>query len=111
VRGAAYVGAAHGLGMTAQAVVQDFPWSKLGESYDRGLAAPSLNVRLARTMAAFAAGFVGWFLSGSNTLIVRVFVKIGPDVRMASAAYVTADEGGGNGLGSQRKYTAETQRD
>jgi len=109
VRRAADVGAAHRLGMAAQAVVEDLVLGQFGESDYRGLAAPRLNVRLARPMAAFTSGSVGRFFSGSDALIVRVLVKVSPDVRMAGAANVAAYVGGA--LSGQRTDASEQHRD
>jgi hypothetical protein len=74
--------------MAAQAGVEDFCGRKLGEGYDGRLAAARLHVRLARAVAALAAGVLRRFLPRGEALVMGVAVKEGEDVGMASAADV-----------------------
>ena len=101
VLGSANVRSADGLGMAAQAIVENFLGREFRKSDDAGFAPARLNVRLAGTMAALAAGALGRFFSGSDALEVRVLVEISPDVGMASAADVAAYETGGVGAGGR----------
>lgn len=84
-------------GMTSQAIVQHFGWGELGKRNNRRFPAARLDVRLPRTMAALAPGSIRSLFSAGDGLIVRIFVEISPDIRMASAASVASYIGIGLG--------------
>ena len=108
VLGPADVGAADGLGVAAQAGVENFRRRQFREGDDGGFAALRLDVSLAGSMAAFASGPIGGFFSGGDAFEVRVFVEIGPDVGVTGAAYLASDESGR--LSGQGHSAAEDER-
>jgi hypothetical protein len=94
VGGAADVGAAQGFGVAAQAVVENLLGLQFRKSNNRGLAAPGFDVGLTGAVAALASGTVWRFFSGGDALVMGVLVEVGPNVGVASAAYVATDETG-----------------
>ena len=97
MRRAADIGAAHGLGVAAQACVENIVGRKLGERDDGGLAAACPDMLQSGAVATFAAGVIGWFLAGGDTFEVRILVEVRPNVGMAGAANVAAHEGRSRG--------------
>lgn len=86
------ISAAHVLGMAGEAIVQDFARRHDRERVrDRELATPCFHVCLARAMATLAAGPLGWFLARRDALVVRIFIEIRPDIRVACLADFAAD--------------------
>ena len=90
--GAADVGTAQGFGVAAEAIVQNLLGLELGKSHDGSFAAVRLDVGLTRAVTCLASGTFGRFLTGGDALIVRILVKISPNVRVAGAAHVAPDE-------------------
>ena len=97
MRGSPDIRAADLFSMAAQAIVQHSGWGELGERNDRRFPPPRLDVRLPRTMAAFAPGSIRTFFSAGDGLVVRILVEVGPDIRMARAASLTSHIGIGLG--------------
>ena len=83
------------LRVAAQAGIENFVRRQLRKRYNRRLAAASLDVSFARSMAAFASSVFWGFLSRSDALEMRIPIKIGPDVGMAGLANIAADVIGG----------------
>jgi len=84
VRGPLNVRAGNIFSVTGEAIVEDFfrlhQRKRVG---DGGLSTPRLDVGLCRTMAAFTTSPGRRLGTGGNALIVCVFVKIQPDIRVA----------------------------
>jgi hypothetical protein len=78
--------------MATQAIVENFSRLELRERDDGRFASLRLNVRFARSVTAFATGALRRLFARCDAFEVRVLVKAGPDVGMAGAAGVTADE-------------------
>jgi len=78
--------------MAGQAVIQDFLRAHQREGvWDGGPSAARLDMRLPGSVTAFTPGPRGRLGSRSNTLIVRVLVKVQPDIRVACFADGAAD--------------------
>src|SRR5450755_3503228 len=92
VGGAPDVGAGKGLGVTAQAVVQDLFRLQLGKSDYGRLSAVGRYVRFPRTMATFTSGVVGRLLPRCHALEVRVLIEFRRDVGMARLTSLAAHE-------------------
>lgn len=87
MRGPADIGARKILRVTGEAVVQDFFRLHQREGVRNGrLAAASLDVCLRRAVATFTACPRRRFGSRCNALVVRIFVEVQPDVRVARLA-------------------------
>jgi hypothetical protein len=95
VGGAANVGAAQGLGVASETVVQNLHRLKLRKSDDGSFAATRLHVGLARAVTGLASSAFGRFFAGGDALVMWVLVEVGPNVGVAGTAYVTTDEAGG----------------
>lgn len=63
------------------------------------------DVGLAGAVASFATCTLGWLIATGDALVVRVFVKIKPDVGVTSLTYRTADIIGGR----QRKNNTQPE--
>ena len=48
-------------------------------------------------MTALASSAFGRFFAGGDAFVMRVFIEVGPNVRVAGAARVAAHEAGGRG--------------
>ena len=92
VRRTADVGAGQRLRVAAQAVVEYCARLQFGKGNDGRLAAMGFDVRFTGTVTALTSGAVGRLFPGGDVLEVGILVKAGPNVRMASAAYVTANK-------------------
>jgi hypothetical protein len=97
VGGAANVGAAQGFSVTAQAVIENLFGLQLGKGDYASFSPMRFDVRLAGTVAALASGVVRRFFAGCDTLVMRVLVKVRPNVGMARAAHIAPDVTGGSG--------------
>jgi hypothetical protein len=97
VSGSADVGAAQSFRVAPQTVVQNLPGLQLREGHDGSFAAARLDMGLSRAVTPLASGVFGRFLSGGDAFVMRILVKVSPNVRVAGAAYVTADEAGRRG--------------
>jgi hypothetical protein len=92
--GTSDVGATQSFGVAAETVVQNLLGREFGKGHDRSFASARFDVSFARAVATFASGAFGGFRAGGDALIVRVFVKAGPNIGMASAAHVVAHKSG-----------------
>ena len=79
------------LAVALEAVVQDSFGGQFTESDDGRLSAARFDVSLSRTVARFTSCSFGNFSARRNRLIMRVFVKVRPYVRMACLAHCAAD--------------------
>ena len=84
--------AVHVLRMACEAVIDDPFRSQFAKRDDRRLTSASFDVSFPTAMTRFAAGPVRPFRAGSDRPVMRVLVKICPNVRMARFAYRASDE-------------------
>jgi len=56
--------------------------------------AARLDMGLSRAMTALASGAFRRFLAGGNAFVMRILEKSSPNIGVAGAAYVTANEAG-----------------
>src|SRR4051794_40842629 len=89
--GTVYVCPAEILSMAAKAIVESLLWTEFGEGDDCGLAAACFEMRLSRSMAAFATVILRRAISCRDTFKVRIFIEIQPDIRVTCAADVSTD--------------------
>ena len=76
--------------MAAQTCIEALLGRERRECNDGRLASVRFDVRLARTVAAFASRVLGLLLAARNAYKVSIFVEFEPDIRMADLAGYTA---------------------
>jgi hypothetical protein len=97
VSGTADVGAAQSFRVAPETIVQNLLGLELRKRHDGRFAAARLDMSFTGPMTALASGAFGRFFAGGDAFVVRILVKTGPNVGVAGAAYVTADEAGRRG--------------
>jgi hypothetical protein len=99
---AADVGLGQILCVAVEAGIQYFYGRHQRESAGNGRPASAFpHMTLGRAMATLAAGNGGWKVSRSDALVMRVLIKIEPDVGMADFADLTTEiASGGGSLGT-----------
>jgi len=94
VSGTADIGAAQSFGVATETIVQNLLGLQLRKGHDGSFAAARLDMGLSRAMTALASGAFRRFLAGGNAFVMRILEKSSPNIGVAGAAYVTANEAG-----------------
>jgi len=103
VNAAADVGAGKGLRVAAETGVESLFGSDFGERDDGRLAAVSVDVGLAGSMAALTTVVFGRFLAGGGSFIMRVAEKLVPQRRVTSLAGFAANVIGAGSKSGQKE--------
>jgi len=91
VLGAANLGSGEIFGVTPQTVVESLNRLQQRESNDRRLPAARFNVGAPGAVTSLTAGALGRLPAAGDALIVRILIKVEPDIGMAGLAYCASD--------------------
>jgi hypothetical protein len=103
VSATADIGARKSLGVAPQTGIERFCGSNFGERDNGRFSSASLDVGLAGSMTAFAAGILGRFRTAGNAFVMRIPEKLIKHRRVAALAGLTANIVGASGKGSTQQ--------